>query len=385
MCELAQDVDADCPIAFPSPQAESEVVAVDIQPDGALTFALVWLTRSVGCALVVIGLRRVIRRRLRCFPGQWYEISVPSIADDTRLLFDALHELLRGQLTRLSKGQPPVALSLHSEEGNVSFRAWLSESDQTRLKAIFRAVYPGAELNFLDRVSSDGLLVVASSRARVRHRRSTVVLPESTGLAALMDVLGQVKAGQELSIEVLLRPAAVSWWRRLRSVAAPATEESPPWVVIDHGPAGREPIRASHATDRVASEFDVDIRLLASAASFASAQRLVAAAAVAVTRQSGESLTLDFGCASRYRQSEDSRRFPLFVGSRLTSHDLASFWRAGSAPSLEAAALLAAARGYRMPTSERGDDDGDPPGASCWRPLSPGDAAEVVGIGRRVS
>jgi len=157
-------------------------------------------------ALALIALALVAR--LREHPGVLYDLVVPQgQAPTAELLFVHLHAVLRSRREDLVAAQPRLVVIAHGSAGRLRLRLRLAERDQALVGAALDALWPGAQL------------VRVPVAARPRTAASLEWLPKAvaqplraTSLpgapAALARVLARAASGEELSLEIALKPEA---------------------------------------------------------------------------------------------------------------------------------------------------------------------------------
>jgi hypothetical protein len=187
--------------------------------------APVLLASAFATGAGVLLLRHTRRRRLSR-GARLVRIGVPPELDpaSARLLWSALHDLLRPHLARLLAGQPHLAWEIHAEEAGTTFRLWVPEAIPPGLiERAIASAWPGAS-------TSAEAVTEEDTRDDVAEACSELVLsgPDwfslQTGvkpdpLALILGQLSGLGGEQRALVQVLARPASAREQRRLRVTA----------------------------------------------------------------------------------------------------------------------------------------------------------------------
>lgn len=196
--------------------------------------APVLLAAALALGAGAVVLRRVRRRRL-ARGARLVRIGVPPELDpaSARLLWSALHDLLRPRMARLLAGQPHLAWEVHAEEAGTTFRLWVPEAIPPGL--IERAVasaWPGASTSTEPVSEDDGSEPLASVACELAlsgpdwFSLQTGVKPDP--LALILGQLSGLAGEQRALVQVLARPASAREQRRLRVAARRLRQGIPP-------------------------------------------------------------------------------------------------------------------------------------------------------------
>ncbi len=220
--------------------------------------------------LVALVLALELRSRLRRFPGDLYDIAGPGAGSSAEHLFLSLHGLLRGAPRRLVGGQPFVALSLVGRAREVRFQIWIPHGEEAFVLGLLRGAHPGCELTLVPE-PADGASAVAEARARLARGD---LLPIATRFAAeplagLGGALARAGEGEEVRLELLLRPKGDAWRSRALAHAQRLREGRVGNLsrlgLIAGGPAWDVERRHADAIERKAASpgFDCVLRIVA--------------------------------------------------------------------------------------------------------------------------
>ncbi len=165
--------------------------------------------------------------RHRARGARFIQIGVPPSADPAaaRLLWSALHDLLRPRFARLLGGQPQIAWEVHASEAGTTFGIWTPGTIPPGLiERAITAAWPGATLTVEQPPPELPL-----SREHARASLEVVLAgPRWFGLSAAQDVdplalvLGQLaglRDGEHTVLQLVARPAGRRERGRLFAVA----------------------------------------------------------------------------------------------------------------------------------------------------------------------
>jgi hypothetical protein len=298
----------------------------------ALQFIDVALVASgivVVIAVLVVALE--MRSRMRRFDGRLFEVSAPATNGAPEQFFMSLHGLLRSPLRRLMDGQPSVSLEFVGSARQVRCRMWIGQRDESLVKGLLRAAYPGVEFHAAAEPWPDR---DATALAQARLARGDLVPIQTAfakdSLSGLFSVLGSADA-DELAIQLLVRPKS-SWWQKAARQYGQGLRD---------GPLGRGRLARSRRTQaegylaKAIEEkgrspgFDCVLRIIVRGGGREGASdKLRATAANLVPFAGANQFVLRRVVLARRRFADLYRRrqFPVFGSFVLTARELAGLW-----------------------------------------------------------
>jgi hypothetical protein len=316
-------------------------------------------------ALLVLELRG----RLRRFAGETHEVRAPAAAGSPAQLLVGLHGLLRAEFERLIEGQPFVALGLHGRARQVGLRIWIPHAQEDFVLGVLRGAYPGVELTPV----RDEPLATRNRASMSGSLARDDLLPIKTRFAdeplgALIAAAARAGEGEELSLDLVIRPKSERWERRaiaraqrLRDGRA-GTALPLPGVIA--GPLWE--FERRHATvieGKAASPgFDCVLEMHAASASRARSAELLRGMVASFGVYAGDNKFAFGPAAARPRDPSRARRFPLVGSFILCADELASLWH----PPHEAIPSLAHIRSPKVPPPPGVDGGQRLLGVSTW-------------------
>jgi hypothetical protein len=181
---------------------------------------------ALGTVASIAAMRWWTARR-RARGARFIQIGVPPSADPAaaRLLWAALHDLLRPRFARLLGGQPQIAWEAHASEAGTTFGIWTPSTIPPGLiERAITAAWPGATLT-VERPPPELPFAHEHARASVEL---ALAGPRWFGLSAAQDVdplalvLGQLagmREGEHAVLQLVARPASGRERGRLFAVA----------------------------------------------------------------------------------------------------------------------------------------------------------------------
>ncbi|MGD1056218.1 MAG: DUF87 domain-containing protein [Solirubrobacteraceae bacterium] len=182
---------------------------------------LLLLLAGIGVARVLIG--RVRGRRLAA-GARLVRIGVPPEVkpQGALLLWSALHDLLRPNVTRLFAGQPHLAWEISASEAGTVFRLWVpSVIPASLIVRAITAAWPGASTTIEPADEPNPSKTTVASELVIAGR-DWFALDSSMDPDPLRVILGQLsgmEGGQRALVQILARPATGRERSRLRSAA----------------------------------------------------------------------------------------------------------------------------------------------------------------------
>ncbi|HEV8053977.1 MAG TPA: DUF87 domain-containing protein, partial [Candidatus Limnocylindrales bacterium] len=299
-------------------------------------FQIVLLTASVIAAPIIVLAVLQLRSRLRRFDGQLYAVAAPLGPGFPEQFFMSLHGLLHPPLRRLCAGQPWISLELVGRARQVGFQIWIPGGEKPFIESLLRAAYPGIELA---PISGPWANATTTRFAQARLARGDY-LPIQTAfaaepLASLIATLARVQDGDEVTLQLLVRPKPSTWQtaalilaQRLRD-GRRGSSALRLGVAPDAGPMQFERDRAKAIEDKAAGlGFDCVLRVAAAADRPAPARELLRAVAASLRPYTAAN-SFDFRpvrYGRRFRDLFRLRQFSLGGSFILTAPELAGLW-----------------------------------------------------------
>ena len=249
-----------------------------------------------------------LHARLRRHPGTNFELVVPDgAAPDGELLFAHLHSLLGSWRERGLGSQPPIVLTARGSAGALGLHLWVARRDESAVRAMLGAVWPGVELTPL---GSSGQARAAASVLWIRAASAPLrPMPGDGAAQSLARALARAAQDEELRLEITLQQRPP----RFAHVGVHAGER--------RGPRGRGAQAASAQPER--APFACRIELVARAASAARARTLLREAQPSVRAQTADLALRPGPLHRRTTHPGEVMRFPLSGGATFGPADLA--------------------------------------------------------------
>jgi len=177
---------------------------------------------AFASALVAVA---AFRCRRNGSQAQLLEIRVPPKTDEqgARLLWGAIHDLLRPRLSRLLFGQPQLSFELAAEGGQTSFRLWLPHSIPLPLvERAVEAAWPGARCTRIgEREPIEKAPRLAACELALSGPDHFPVEQEQNGgpLRLLLSQLAGLEPGDRALIQIVAAPLTARAQARLRAAA----------------------------------------------------------------------------------------------------------------------------------------------------------------------
>ena len=289
-------------------------------------------------ALVIAVLGAILvlepRSRLRRFEGAVYELRAPLRNLEPERFFESLHGLLRTPLAQLAGGQPHVELALVGSGDAIGVRLWIPSGEEDLVRAALEAAYPGCELLPANGESARARKEL-SARARLLR---TELLPLRTkfdgeSLGGVIAALARTGDGEEVKLELALRPASGAWRgaaarhaERLRAGPRSAGLFGLTRVGFVYDVERRQ--AAAIETKARSRGYRCSLRLVATSATRARSRELIRAVAAGLGSFADEN-ELRFArptIVPRTVRSTNQRRFPLRGSFLLTAPELVALW-----------------------------------------------------------
>ena len=200
-----------------------------------------------GTLIVLLALLE-LRSKGRRFDGQLYAFAAPAaMAGSSEQFFLGLHGLLRPALRRLLDGQPWISLEFAGRSGQAQLQIWIPTGEKAFIESLLQAAYPGSSLSSAGSPSTD---IRSNGLADFRLARGNY-LPiriafDGEPLSTLLSTLARAQGGDEVTLQLLVRPRASTW----QTAAHAAAQE------LRHG--GRHSALAGSARDRKPTQFERD-------------------------------------------------------------------------------------------------------------------------------
>ncbi len=337
---------------------------------------------AASCAaLMAVWLLLRLRTTRRRLEGKLYAIAAPAESGASEQVFLSLHGLLRPALERLLLGQPWVSLEIVGRAGRVQFHVWLPSAEKAVLESVLRASYPGLELVPAEEPRATtqhrGVAHGHLSRGSLLPIRTTF---EGEPLSTLLWTLARVRAGEEIALQLLVRPKPSRWQVRAQREAERLREGRRGWIAILPGvPAQVTPTQADKDRAKAIGEKSADVgldcvlRVAAAADRRETVREYVRAMAVALAPYTGANSLALGGVSFRRRAAEvfEERRFPTGGEFILTARELAAVWHLPS----DAPPHLAVNRAPKLRPPETASQGDRLLGLSTW-----GDEKRAIGL-----
>lgn len=289
------------------------------------------LAAGLVVVLAVLLIVVELRSRLRRFDGQLFEVSAPATNGAPEQFFMSLHSLLRSPLRRIINGQPCVSLEFVGSDRQVRCRMWIGRRDETLVKGLLRAAYPGVEFRAAAEAGSDR---AATAFAQARLARSDLV-PIRTefakdSLSGLFSMLANVNA-DELALQLLVRPKSPRWQKAASGSAQGLRDGrrgSGRLARLRPTQAERDLAKAIEEKGR-SPGFDCVLRVVARGGRREDASNMLrATAASLIPFAEANHFVLRRVVLARRRFADLYRRrqFPVFGSFVLTARELAGLW-----------------------------------------------------------
>ncbi|HEY4451803.1 MAG TPA: type IV secretion system DNA-binding domain-containing protein [Solirubrobacteraceae bacterium] len=204
-------------------------VAVAFAHIGPVVLAALALT-----AVTVVAFRRLRRRRLAT-GARLVLVGVPPEVElaAARLLWSALHDLIRPRLARLLGGQPHLSWEITAGEQGTTFKIWVPQLvPPGLLERAISSAWPGASTTTehpAPDLELDGRAVAACELTLSGpdwFSLHTDIKPDPLNL--ILGQLAGLQHGQRALVQVLARPASARQQRRLRTAARRLRAGIPP-------------------------------------------------------------------------------------------------------------------------------------------------------------
>jgi hypothetical protein len=298
----------------------------------ALQFIDVALVATgIVAVLAVLVVVLEVRSRMRRFDGRLFEVSAPATNGAPEQFFMSLHGLLRSPLRRLIDGQPCVSLEFVGSARQVRCRIWIGQRDESLVKGLLRAAYPGVEFHAAAEPRPD---CAATALAEARLARGDLVPIQTAfakdSLSGLFSVLASADA-DELAIQLLVRPKS-SRWRKAASQYAQGLRDgrrgSGRLARSRRTQAERDLAKAIEEKGR-SPGFDCVLRVVVTGGRRDGASdKLRATAANLVSFAEANQFALRRVVLARRRFADLYRRrqFPIYGSFVLTARELAGLW-----------------------------------------------------------
>ncbi len=287
-------------------------------------------------ALIVVSLLLRLRTSGRRLHGKLYAITAPAASGASEQLFLSLHGLIRPARERLLSGQPWISLEIVGRASQVHFQIWVPSAEKALLESVLRASYPGLELVPVEEPRPSarhrGVAHARLARGDLLPLRSAV---EGEPLSTVLWTLARARAGEEITLQLLVRPKPSSWQVRAQREAERLREGRRGWIAILPGvPAQVTPSQADRDRAKAIEEkasgvgFDCVLRVAAAADQPGVVREYVRSMTVALGPYTGAN-SFELGGVSFRRRPCDAfeeRRFPAQGHFILSARELAALW-----------------------------------------------------------
>ena len=327
-----------------------------------------------SAALAGVGLRA----RTRSFPGRLYRIAAPPAPASAEAFFIGVHGLLRSPVERFVVGQPPIALELAAQGGDVHLQLWVADRDRGAVASLLRASYPGVVMVPVvmpDLRQSE----ISVARVRLREHRAVPIRTDfdAEPLAAAVSALATIDPATVATLRIIAAPRSHRWHAGARRRAellrgntsrAARTGTSAPRITVHDR-------RLAAAIDQKAANpgFDCAIRIIVETAGPSTNRDVVRALRAAL--QTFDALNgfafTRLATGRRPRPLAERPTLPSFGSTLLTAAELAVLWH------VPATALprLTTVHASRLPPPRAAIDGVRPLGRSTW-----GDESLPIGL-----